>query len=228
MLDELKKGYKSFETIPYEWRVTHLNKLLDAVKDNLKAYQDAVKKDLGRNEGDSYIEYLVVKMNIEFTLKHLKTWMADKHLDAPLVAAPSRNRIHYDPLGVVCILGAWNFPLFTAFNPLVSAIAGGNCSLVKPSEVSPESSKCLTNIINSGMDPRFFRAIEGGPQVGIKLTGMQWDLIAFTGGSEIGKHVAKAAAANLVPCVLELGGKNPTIVDESANIDFAAAKIMNG
>ena len=227
-VESLKNEFKKHETFEYEWRVTHLNALHKTLVDNLENYNEAVMKDLGRNEGDAYLEFMVVKMNIEYTLKHLKTWMADKTIDAPVVSAPSKNRIHYDPLGVVCVLGAWNFPIFTTLNPVVSAIAAGNCCMIKPSESSAASSASIFKMVKEGMDQRYFRAIEGGPEVGMKLTSMQWDLIAFTGGSEIGKHVAKAAASNLVPCVLELGGKNPTIIDESANIDYAAGKIVNG
>jgi aldehyde dehydrogenase (NAD+) len=127
----------------------------------------------------------------------------------------------------VLVLGAWNYPIFTCFEPVVSAIAAGNCVVLKPSEKSVESSRVITEMMGT-LNQRYFRGIEGDYRVGAKLTSMRFDLIAFTGGSEIGSLVAQAAAKNLVPVVLELGGINPCIVDVSATMNFAAMKITNG
>jgi len=109
--------------------------------------------------------------------------MADTPVDSTFNCAPSRNRIHYDPLGVVLVIAAWNYPAFTLFEPVVSAIAAGNAVVMKPSEVSPNSSAAMRKAIEWGMDKKFFRMVEGGPEVGKKLTTMKFDLIAFTGGS---------------------------------------------
>ena len=162
------------------------------------------------------------------TLSKLKSWMKPEKVDTSMAGFPSRNRITYDPLGVVCIIGAWNYPVFTCFEPLVSAIAAGNVALIKPSEVSPSSSACLRRMIQEGMDTEFFKIVEGDHTIGKHLSTMRFDLIAFTGGSQIGKLVAVEAARNLVPCVLELGGINPCIIDETADVDFAAKKVTNG
>lgn len=108
--------------------------------------------------------------------------MANTEVDAPFVCIPSRNRIHYDPLGVVLVIATWNYPAFTLFEPVVSAIAAGNSIVMKPSEVAPLCSAAMRKMIEK-LDQDYFRCVEGGPEVGKKLTQMKWDMIAFTGGS---------------------------------------------
>jgi len=129
-------------------------------------YAAAEEKDLGWNKYDCKLEIMVIIENIENSLTNLKHWMKDHQLDAPLSCAPSWNRIHYDPLGVVLIISAWNYPVFTMFEPLVSAIAAGNLAVLKPSEVSPSSSAAIRKMIETWMDKRYFRVLEGGAEVG--------------------------------------------------------------
>lgn len=174
------------------------------------------------------MEIQLIVDNINATLKSLKNWMKDVPVDTPIMCAPAKSRLHYDPLGVVLILGAWNYPIFTTFEPLVSAIAAGNVSLIKPSENSPNTSKVIKELVDKHLSKKFFRAMEGGVDLSTHLTSLKFDLIAFTGGNLIGVEVAKAAAKNLTKCLLELGGINPCIVDETADIEFAAKKVVNG
>lgn len=120
------------------------------------------------------------------------------------------------------MIAAWNYPLYTAVPPLAAAIAAGNCAILKPSELAPHSSNVLKKLIDQYLDQECYRVIEGGLEVAIKITTLPFDLIIFTGSPEKGKLVARAASNNLVPCILELGGKSPTIVDEGANIGVTA------
>lgn len=134
--------------------------------------------------------------------------------------------IKAEPLGVVCILGTWNVPFFTTIGPLTQVIAAGNCSMIKPSEISPFSALVIEKLITKYLDPSCFKVIQGKVQVAIKLTSLPFDFIMLTGSTRTGKLVAQAAARNLVPCLLELGGKCPTIIDETADLTLAARKIV--
>lgn len=141
--------------------------------------------------------------------------------------APSRTRIVWEPLGVVLVFGSWNFPYFVNLKPMINAIAAGNAVVVKPSELAPGSSKAIKNLVEKYLDNRFYRVIEGDVSVAIEITKHPWDLICFTGSTEKGRLVMKAASENLIPCVLELGGKCPVIVSENSNVDYAAFKIAS-
>ena len=122
-------------------------------------------------------------------------------------------------------MGAWNYPLFTAICPAANGIAAGNCVIIKPSELTPNTSKLLRELFEKYMDPQCYKVIYGGVEVAKKITTIPFDLITFTGSGEKGKLVAKAAAENLTPVILELGGKSPTIIDEDACIDNAGLRI---
>jgi aldehyde dehydrogenase (NAD+) len=143
-----------------------------------------------------------------------------------MTLAPASCKIRYEPLGVTLIFGSWNYPYVVTLKPLVQAISAGNCAVIKPSEMAPNASAAIKKLVDKYLDNECIRVIEGGVDIASKICGYPWDLIVFTGSSEKGKLVAAAAAKNLVPCILELGGKCPTVVDESADIDFAAQKIV--
>lgn len=130
-----------------------------------------------------------------------------------------------EPLGVVLVIGAWNYPLFTAISPCGNAIAAGNCVIVKPSEMTPNTSNLIKELFDKYLHNSCYKVIEGGVEVAKKVTSLPFDLITFTGSTEKGKLVAKAAAENLTPCILELGGKSPTIVDEDVNLENATLRI---
>jgi aldehyde dehydrogenase (NAD+) len=125
-------------------------------------------------------------------------------------------------------MGSWNFPYFVCLKPLATCITSGNCAIIKASELGPCASKCIQILVEKYLDNRCFRVVSGESDVAIKLTNSRFDLMCFTGSTEKGKLVAKAAAANLVPCILELGGKCPVVLDESTNYSFAAMKIAYG
>lgn len=134
-------------------------------------------------------------------------------VDTPLFVGPASSIIRPQPLGVVCLMGTWNFPFLLTGNPLSNVIAAGNCALIKPSEIAPHCSEVLTKIIRESLDQRFYKVIEGKSKVAITLNKQKFDMFVFTGSTQKGKLVAEAAAKNLVPCLLELGGKSPAIID---------------
>lgn len=143
-----------------------------------------------------------------------------------MLLSPASSKIVKEPLGVIAILGSWNFPYLTVLHPLISAIAAGNCAVVKPSEMCGYSSTKLKQLFARYLDRECFQVVLGQVQVAIRMTSVAGiDKIIFTGSTEKGKLVAAAAAKNLTPCILELGGKSPAIIDRNCNLEFAAQKI---
>jgi aldehyde dehydrogenase (NAD+) len=154
--------------------------------------------------------------------------MKDVELDTPLMLAPSKTKIRYEPLGVVLIYGSWNYPYVVTLKPLCQAITSGNCAIIKPSEMAPHASAVMKTLVETYLDKDCFAVIEGGPEVAMEIQKHPFDLICFTGSTQKGRLVAEAAAKNLIPCILELGGKCPAVVDVTADLDFAADKIALG
>jgi aldehyde dehydrogenase (NAD+) len=152
--------------------------------------------------------------------------MKDDHRDTPLLMAPAMSMVRYEPLGVALIFGSWNYPYVVTLKPLCQAIIAGNCAVIKPSEMSPNSSSAIKKLVDKYLDNECFAVIEGGVEIASRISNYPWDLICFTGSTIKGKLVAEAAAKNLIPCIMELGGKCPAVVDSSADVDFAAAKIV--
>lgn len=191
-----------------------------------KEISEALTKDLGKSDGvNSMYEFGGLFGELDHTIAELKNWVQDKRVDHPLTLTPGKSYIQYEPLGVVTILGSWNFPLATAFAPLIPAIAAGNCVVLKTSEMAPWTAKVVKTFFARHLDLSAYQCVFGGVQVAIRLTSSPFDKICFTGSTEKGKLVAAAAAKNLVPCILELGGKSPAIVDKSCNLDFTCKKI---
>lgn len=191
-----------------------------------REFADAVFADLGRaNNATIYCEILLLKGSASHDLKHLKEYMKDINEETELLLAPARTMIKYEPLGVCGIYSAWNYPITTALKPVIQCITTGNAVILKPSEVAPTTSKVLKKFVERYLDQDFIRCIEGGIDVAVELNQQKLDLICFTGSTFVGKIVAQAAAKNLVPCILELGGKCPTIVHSTANLDHTVDKI---
>jgi aldehyde dehydrogenase (NAD+) len=154
--------------------------------------------------------------------------MADTSVPTPMVLSPASSKIKYEPLGVALVMSSWNYPLMTCIQPLATAIAAGNCAVIKPSEVSENTGKVLQKLVENYLDKTAYRVIQGGVDIAIEITQHPFDLIVFTGATDKGKYVAAAAAKNLVPCILELGGKSPTIIDEGCDLDWASKRLLFG
>jgi aldehyde dehydrogenase (NAD+) len=169
-----------------------------------------------------------VILELKDTIKNLKNWAKPKRVIPSLLNFPSTDYIYKEPYGKVLILAPWNYPFQLALCPLISAVAAGNQVVLKPSELTPKTSEIIAEIIGKVFDKNHVEVMEGGVEVAQKLLSERWDYIFFTGSVAVGKIVAKAAAENLTPVTLELGGKNPCIIDETANLKLAAKRIVWG
>lgn len=232
--------YRTGATRSFKFRKAQLEKLRKLVKDNEKEINEAVKDDLGRSdflvsfttggvitEIDYMLEH-VLTLRPFFVSRRLKTWMKKTKHRSPQVFLGDKAYVEPVPKGIVLIIAPWNYPFLLLFKPLVGAIAAGNCAILKPSEVSVNTARVIEKLINENFDPNFLHVETGGVQEAIELTNNpSWDHIFFTGGTEIGRAVYQAAAKNLIPVTLELGGKSPTIVDKDIHLNLTARRIVH-
>jgi aldehyde dehydrogenase (NAD+) len=210
-------------------RLEHLRKLKATIKANEGAIYAALYKDLRKNQFEAAVtELLFTYSEIDFAIKNLAHWTSPKRVGKTLSNPFAKNRIYYEPKGVCLIIAPWNYPFQLVMSPLVSAIAAGNCAMVKPSEMSSATSKVISKIILSAFEEKHIACIEGNADVAEELLALPFDHIFFTGSTEIGKKVMAAAAKNLSSVTLELGGKSPTIIDKEVDLKKAAQKIAWG
>lgn len=221
--------FNSFATNPYEFRVEQLHKLKKAIHDYESELSKALKQDLGKCEFESYVtEIGFVLHDISYTLKKLKRWMKPKKVKTPVLNQPASSKIYFSPLGVNLIIAPFNYPVGLTFAPLVAAIAAGNTSVVKTSELTPNVSRVIGELISATFDPEYIAYVPGAVQQTTILLEQKFDHIFFTGSPRVGSIVMSAAANNLTPVTLELGGKSPCIVHSDANIDIAVNRIVYG
>ncbi len=210
-------------------RRLNIKKLLNAMFDYRNAIHQALADDLHKSpEETSLTETYVIIKEARHALSHLKAWTRPHRVKTPLSLLGSRSYIYPEPKGLVCILSPWNFPLNLSFGPLVSAMAAGNRVIIKPSEHSPATSALMQKIINELYPPEEVALFQGDKKTSEYLLSLPFNHIFFTGSTAVGKSVMKAAAANLASVTLELGGKSPVIIDESANLKEAATRISWG
>lgn len=198
--------------------IIHENEIIQALYDDFKkpAFESVLTET----------SYVIVEL--KNTIKNLKKWAKPKRVFPSLLNFPSKDYIYKEPYGKVLILAPWNYPFQLALCPLISAVAAGNQVVLKPSELTPKTSEIIHKIMGKVFDKNHVEVIEGGVEVSKQLLSERWDYIFFTGSVAVGKIVAKAAAENLTPVTLELGGKNPCIIDETANLKLAAKRIVWG
>ncbi len=225
----MRAYYQTGATRPVEHRKAALLKLRAYLKQHEAEILEALHADLGKSPFEAFTSELgLVFDEIAFCLKHLDAWTRPKVVPTPVVHFPSVSTVHPDPLGVVLVLSPWNYPVNLALVPLVDAIAAGNCVAVKPSRTSKHANAVLFDMINALFDPSFVVAFPSSDDMNDWLLAEPWDKIFFTGSPRVGRIVMEAAAKHLTPLVLELGGKSPCIVDESANVRRAAERIAWG
>ena len=221
--------FKSGATLPRAFREEQLRILLDAIIRKERLILDALHEDLRRSETEAYVSEIgYCTGEIRHTLKKLKSWMRPRRSLSPLAAGPSMSALHMQPLGLNLIIAPWNYPVQLALAPLIAAIAAGNVAVVKPSELAPASSAAVAELLGEAFSDEFVAVYDGGIEVSQALLQRRFDHIFFTGGTEVGRIVAKAGAEHLSRVTLELGGKSPTIVTESADLDTAAKRITWG
>jgi aldehyde dehydrogenase (NAD+) len=225
----LRATFDSGRTKSVDWRLRQLDALERLLVENEKTIADAVEQDLGRDAFYTWmVEIQAVTMEIAFTRKHLRRWVKPTKVALPLsFKALGRARYAPTPRGVVMVVGPWNYPINLSLGPLIGALAAGNTVVVKPSEMTPASSRVLAELVPRYLDKDAVRVVEGGPEATQALIDQKVDYIMFTGSGRVGKIVAAAAAEHLTPVTLELGGKCPTIVAKDANLDVAARRIVS-
>ena len=233
MFSKLTEGQKQFfetgRTRDLAFRICQLQLLADAMRKNETVLEEALKKDLGKSAFESYAtEIGFVLADIRYTIQNLQKWSAPKRVRTPLYLFPGKSKIQKEPYGSVLILGPYNYPVQLLAEPLIGAIAAGNCAVLKPSELTPHVSKAMYQIVHSTFKEEYIACVEGGVEVNQELLSQKFDYIFFTGSERVGRIVMKAAAENLTPVTLELGGKSPVIIEKTANIKEAARRIAWG
>lgn len=227
---EAQRSYfRSGATLPYRFRREQLKKLLAALDDWQESLCQAVWKDLHKSPQEAVITELgIVRAEIRHHLKHLRKWMRPRKVATPLKMFPSRSRQLSEPLGTVLIVAPWNYPIQLLLNPLVGAISAGCTAILKTSPAAPHTADVLERMVGNIFEEQYVAAYGGHRDVNGALLAQQYDLIFFTGSPSLGQTVMEAAAKNLTPVVLELGGKSPTIVTPEADIKMAARRIAWG
>ena len=229
ILNEQKEFFNSQKTKNIKFRKRALQKLKEAILKNEDLMYEAIYKDFGKSKFDTFTtEISFVLKEIEFYLKNLNSLSSPKKVRTNLANQLGSSKIYSEPLGNTLVIGAWNYPYQLSLSPLIAAVAAGNTCILKPSEVAENSMKAMAKIINENFPREYLFAVEGGVEEITGILELKFDKIFFTGSTKVGKIVYEAAAKNLTPVTLELGGKSPAIVASSANLEVAARRIVWG
>lgn len=224
-----RKYFQTGATLPVSSRLTALQKLYHAISGHEAEIHDALKKDLGKSGFESYMcETGMVLEEISYMLKHTPKFAREQRVRTPLAQFHSRSYKKPSPYGVTLIMSPWNYPFMLTLSPLVDALAAGNTAVVKPSAYSPHTSDVLRLILSECFEPQYVAVVTGGRAENTCLLHEHFDYIFFTGSQNVGKEVMRNAAEYLTPVTLELGGKSPCIVDQTADIKLAAKRIVFG
>ncbi len=213
-------------------RIDRINRAIDVLVRHRSAIEDAVSSDYGHRSRDvtAFTDTATAIGQLKFAKHHVRRWMRAQRrgVEFPFGLLGSSARVEFQPKGVVGIISPWNFPVGLTFGPLAGVFAAGNRSIIKPSEFTEATSALMAAMVKEAFDEAELTVVTGGPDVGAAFTQLPFDHLVFTGATSIGKHVMRAAAENLVPVTLELGGKSPAILGRSANFEKAATRIMHG
>lgn len=230
LLSKMRAAQRKAGAPDYDTRIAHLDKLERAVLARKHDFAKAIGMDFGvRSKHETlFAEVMIVVNAIKYARAHLHEWMETEPREVGWMFLPGRAEVVKQPLGVIGIVSPWNYPMQLALAPLVGALAAGNRALIKPSELVPDTSELLKTVITETFAPDHVAVVTGGVDVAEAFSRLPFDHLVFTGSTRLGKIVMKAAAENLVPVTLELGGKSPVIVGEGYSIKTAAQKIMHG
>lgn len=228
-VQKLRATFESGVTRPAEWRLNQLRQLYRMIEDEEPRILSALTSDLGKCAAEGWIGETGFVMNeLKLQLTHLRRWMRPRAVKAPMTVQPAKAKLYPEPLGVALVISPWNYPFQLAISPLAGALAAGNCVVVKPSEVAPATSAIMAELVHKYVDRSAVAVIEGGVPETTALLAQRFDHIFYTGNGTVGRIVMEAAAKNLTPVVLELGGKSPCIIDRDVNLDVAARRIAWG
>lgn len=229
LLNSQRRFYGTGKTRDIDFRIRQLVRLKESIIKKEAEIMEALKKDLNKAPFEAYAtEIGMVLEEINYLIKNIKMLAGTKKVRTPVTQFPSASRIYKEPYGIVLIMAPWNYPLQLSLAPLAGAIAAGNCMILKPSEYAPCSSKVIGKVIREVFPEKYIAVVEGGMEVNQRLLQNKFDYIFFTGSVSVGRIIMAEAAKHLTPVTLELGGKSPCIVDETANISLAAKRIVWG
>ncbi|WJX10225.1 Aldehyde dehydrogenase 3 member H1 [Trifolium repens] len=229
LVNELNATFASGKTRSYEWRISQLNQLSKLLNFHEQEIVDALRNDIDKPPLETVAyEISMLKNSCKNAIKELKHWMAPEKVKTSLTTFPSSAEIVSEPLGVVLVISAWNYPFLLSLDPVIGAIAAGNVVVLKPSEIAPATSSLLAKLLGEYMDNSSIRVVEGAVDETSALLQQKWDKIFYTGNGKVARIVMAAAAKNLTPVVLELGGKSPVIVDSDINLQVATRRIIAG
>lgn len=222
----IRNTFSSGRTKPLEWRLRQLAGIERLVRNEESVLAAALQSDIGRPPHLAWMgDFAATVSEARFAQKHLRKWVRPRRTGIPLPLRPARAFYKYEPLGVILIIGPWNYPINTTLIPMIGALAAGNAAVLKPSEHAPATAEALAELIPRYLDSEAVAVVNGDAQVTQALLAQDIDHVFFTGGGEIGKKVMAAAADRLIPVTLELGGKSPVIVAADADLDVAARRI---
>ena len=226
---DLKTTFYSGRTKDLRWRAEQLTAIERMMSERESDFIDALKQDLGKHALESWMtEISYVTDTASYCRKNLRRWTRSKRISTPAVALPAKSWVQPEPLGVVLVIGAWNYPLQLTMAGAASAIAAGNCVVIKPSELAPATSALLAKCVPEYLDDGSVRVVEGAVEETTELLEQAFDHILYTGGGNVGRIVMSAAAKNLTPVTLELGGKSPCVVLPDADLEVTARRIVWG
>ncbi|MDX1671988.1 MAG: aldehyde dehydrogenase [Balneolaceae bacterium] len=221
--------FKAGKTRNISFRKRQLRTLRELLEQHEEEIYEALRADMQKPPLETYgTEIGLILMEIDHILSNIESWARARKVGGALINFPSSNYIYPEPYGVALVIGAWNYPVHLSIYPALASIAAGNCNIIKPSERAPHSSSLVSSIINNHFDPGFLFAVEGDAETVQQLLKQPLDYIFFTGSNRVGRIIMEAAAAQLTPVTLELGGKSPAIVDDTANLEMAAKRIIWG
>jgi len=227
-LQAMRKHYDTGALVTYEYRRQQLLKLKQGVLTYEKEINEALYSDMKKSPEEAYAtETGLLLTELNTAIKNLYSWMKPKSVWTNLLNLPSSSKIYRDPLGVVLIIAPWNYPMQLSLLPLVGAIAGGNCAVVKPSELAPATSLIVEKIINETFSPEYIKVVtgDGAAIIPMMMKGFRFDHIFYTGSIPVGKSIYQMAAADLIPVTLELGGKSPVVIEKDANLEVAGRRV---
>lgn len=226
VLPDLRRVFATGRTRSIEWRREQLAGIQTFCEAEESAIAEALQQDLGRSGVEAWLGDIASTVGeAAFARKHLKKWMRRRRQPLPLSQLPGRGWVQYDPLGVVLVIGPWNYPMYLSLAPLVAAVAAGNCAVIKPSELAPATSQLMAKLLPRYVDSEAIRVVEGDAATTQELIAEGFDHVLFTGGTEIGRKIMAAAAPTLTPVTLELGGKSPVLVAADADLDVTARRV---
>ncbi len=229
IVEKQREFFDTGKTIDVDFRITALKRLREAIYKHEAEIHAALKKDLGKSEAESYMcEIGMTLSEISYQLKHIKTWSRSHTKRTGMANFHGKSFTVCEPYGCVLIMSPWNYPFMLCLEPMVGAIAAGNCCVLKPSAYSPATSAVIRQIVSEIFPEKYVAVVEGGRAENTELLNQKFDYIFFTGGVTVGKLVMEKASANLTPVTLELGGKSPCIIDSSANLKLAAKRLVFG